>query len=184
MRNRSFKLALTGVFSALALVFMMSTGLFPFATYALPAISGIMFIPVMVELGGKTAFSCFAATAVLAILFVPDKEAAMMFVALLGHYPITKGIFERVKSRVVEYILKFALFNAVVLLIYTVIAELFGVAALLEGMDDLGRYTGVILLVMGNLVFFLYDLGLNRIIRIYCWVIKPKIIDKIMGRRR
>ncbi len=184
MRNKSYKIALTGVFSALSLVIMTATGLFPFATYALPAVAGVMFVPVMVEYGGKLAFSCFLASAVLSVLLVPDKEAAMMFIALLGHYPITKGIIERVKSRVLEYILKFILFNGVVLLIYSVIAELFGVAALLEGMDDLGRYTGLILLVMGNFVFFLYDIGLNRIIRIYCWVIKPKIIDKIIGRRK
>ena len=42
--SMAVKVAVGGVFSAIALVLMMLTGVFPFGTYAFPVIAGVMLI--------------------------------------------------------------------------------------------------------------------------------------------
>ena len=155
MRNKSFRIALMGICCSFAVIIMLLTGLFPFATYALPAISGLMLIPVMAEFGYKGAyFTCLGALAI-SIFIVPDKEAVLMFGAILGHYPITKAFLERIKRFLPRLTLKLLTFNIPVLIVYSLGIYVLGLKELAEGMNDFGRWTALILLGAGNLVFLL-----------------------------
>ena len=49
--SMAVKVAVGGVFSAIALVLMMLTGVFPFGTYAFPVIAGVMLIVIYLEFG-------------------------------------------------------------------------------------------------------------------------------------
>lgn len=184
MKINSFKIAFTGIIIAFAEIVLLGTGLFPFATYALPAVAGMLFMPLMVEFGGKNALLAYIATAFLSFMIVPDKEAVIMFVALFGHYPITKAYIERVKSRVLEYILKFVMFNVIVISAYSLAIYVFGLSEFSDGLGDFGEYTVLILLALGNITFFLYDYGFNRIVKLYIGIIKPRFIDKLNRGRK
>lgn len=183
MRNNSFRIALMGICCGLSVIFMLLSGVFPFATYALPAISGIMLIPVMAEFGGKGAYFTFLGALILSIFIVPDKEAVLMFFAVLGHYPITKAYLDRIKPFLPRILVKLLVFNVPVILVYAVGIYLLGLLELSEGMNDFGRWTSVILLGTGNIVFLLYDYGLKNIIAFYFFFLKPRFIDKLGGRR-
>ena len=111
---------------------MLLTGLFPFADYALPAISGLLTAAVLIELGTKQAIIVYAATSLLAVLLVPSKESAVLYIMLFGYYGVVKSKFEQLKSRTAEWILKFAVFNAAVVTAYFGMIYLLGMSALLD----------------------------------------------------
>lgn len=149
--------------TALATVIMLAA-YFPYLTFALPAIAGAVFCMVMIEIGSKWALGCFVTAAVLSVLFC-EKESSMMFVCFFGFYPILKSYYEKIPSRILEYAVKFATFTACVALAYFVIIKIFGIP--MEGMGDFGKYTPLILLLMGEVMFFVYDLALTQLVTVY-----------------
>ena len=53
-RSQSMRVALGGVFGALALTLMLLGGILPAATFAAPAFAGMLIVPVAIEFGMKT----------------------------------------------------------------------------------------------------------------------------------
>lgn len=174
MMKKTANLALCGVFSALALVILLLT-LFPFATYALPALAGLCFVPLTVECGKGWALSAYAAVSLLALLLVPDIEAKMLFIAFFGYYPIIKALLERLPNRVWEWLCKTVLFNVAAVLGYAALSLVgFSLDAFrLEGVE-LPLY-GFLLafLVAGNGIFILYDIGITRMLPSYFSRVRP-----------
>ena len=94
-------------------------------------------------------------------------------------YPILKGKLEKIKKRSLEYLSKFSIFNLAMILNYLVIIYLFGIQDILEDVGPLGKFSVVLLLLMGNVVFFVYDIALSRIITAYRMVLRKKIFRRI-----
>ena len=69
MMKRTAKIAVSGVLGALSLVCLLLT-VFPFATYALPALASVFFIPIVIECGRRWAVGLYIAVAFLALLMV------------------------------------------------------------------------------------------------------------------
>ena len=89
----------------------------------------------------------------------------MMYAAFFGYYPVIKSFLESKLPRVVEWIVKFLIFNAAMVLAYVIIIFVFGMP--LDEMEEFGQYAVPILLGMGNVVFFVYDIALTRVIGAY-----------------
>ena len=170
MKNTG-KITLCAMMAALATLVML-TSYFPYLTYAIPAIAGLFIMIAVIETDVKWAAVSFAASAVITAL-IAEPEAKMLYILFFGYYPILKAIFERVKNRAVEYLLKFSVFNAAVIVAYGFVAALIGVG--LDDMGDFGKYTGVILLVAANIVFPFYDIAVTRIAQFYLIRIHPQI---------
>ncbi len=154
MRNTNAKaMALGGVLGALALVIMCMGGLIPFATYVCPMLCTICQYIVLQSCGKRMAWVWYGAVALLSLLMGPDKEAAAVFV-LLGYYPILKPVLE--KSRF-SILWKLLLFNGAVTLLYTVLIHLLGLADVMAETEELGFIGLAVMLLLGNLVFFLLD---------------------------
>ncbi|MDL2233588.1 hypothetical protein LJC63_08455 [Ruminococcaceae bacterium OttesenSCG-928-L11] len=166
------------MFSALCLLLMFLSGMVPFSTYALPALAGAMLVAVVIEVGRKVALMVYVSVAVLSLFVVPDREAAMMFIAFFGYYPILKGWIETLRSRVLEYIVKFSLFNVTIVAAYLAMTFLMGMPSVVEDMGDFGRYSALILLFFGNIVFFMYDIALTKYITLYVRWFKPRFLRK------
>lgn len=171
----STQVALGGLSAALCLVMMLGTVLVPFATYAAPALAGIALIPIALELGLPVAGITYAAVALLSLLMVPDREAALMFIAFFGYYPILKFKLDRIKFRLLRMLLKLTVFNASILAGYFVIIYLFGLHYL---MDELTDGFGWLLLAVGNLCFPVYELALRNITALYLFRIRKTIFRK------
>lgn len=179
MRSKCTQIAIGGVFSAFCMIVMCMTMLIPFGTYALPAMAGAMLVAVVEENGRSTAVMVYASVSLLSVFMVPDVEAAMMFVVFFGYYPILQGVLEKaVRHTLPRYLLKFLLFNTAVVGGYLFTANVLGVAELLEGMDEFGRYTVHLLLVSGNVLFLLYDFLLRKYSLLYRFWFKPKILRR------
>ena len=176
--SQASKTALGGMTVALSVVLLIPTAVDLFV-YALPAIAGFLTLFCVIELGKSWAFGVYFATALLSLLFVPNKEAAVMYTAFFGYYAIVKALLESRLPRVAEYVLKFLIFNASVLLAYTVLIHLFGMP-----LDDIlgvdssvwwSKYAIPVMLVMGNVVFIVFDFALTRMAMVYLKVFQPKL---------
>ena len=154
---------------ALVATFMLAA-YFPYLTYGVPLASGVFVMFAVIEAGKRWALLTYAASAVI-VFFFAEPEAKLIYLCFGGFYPILKALLEGLKNRVIEYILKFAGFNAAVLIAYGVFAGLFGIN--IEQISDFGAYGIALLLLAANGVFILYDIALTRIAGFYMWKIHP-----------
>lgn len=165
MKN-SAKTALGGMISALSLTIMLLTAVIPYLTYALPAISGALLVLMVIEINKKWAFCAYAAISILSFLILPDKEAAMMYVAFFGYYPVLKPFLEsKISNNKLCWIVKAIVFNIAVVIAYLVIVNVFGIP--IDEMEELGKWAIPILLGMGNVMFVLYDICITRLVTLY-----------------
>lgn len=179
MAHKSTQVAIGGVAAALCLLLMFCTGLVPFATYALPALSGVVLVAVVAEMGWRTAMVVYAAVALLSLGIVPDREAAMLFIFFFGYYPVIKGLLERLPTKILQIAVKFVLFNVAIVLSYLVIIYVLGIPDILESFGDFGRYSALVLLGMGNVVFWVYDFALSNIVIVYHQWFRPRFLRKL-----
>lgn len=170
--KQSGKVALGGVLGALSLVCLFLT-IFPYATYALPALAGAVLIPVVLEIGVKTGWMVYAAVAVLALIITPSVEAKMMFVAFFGYYPVLKASLERLRARWLEWTLKLVVFNVAMVVSYVLLLFVFGLEA--DTFELFGINLPLVFLAMGNVVFVIYDVALTNIITLYMRSWHPRL---------
>lgn len=161
----SVKVSMGGVVAALCLVLMLLTSVIPFGTYAFPAFAGILLVLLVFNLGYPYAFAVYIITAVLSFLLVADKEAALLFAVFLGYYPIVKGLIERLKSKVWQYVIKLLLFNATMIGAFYIGTSLLSIPK--ESFNIFGVYLPWLFLIIGNGVFIVYDLCITRLVTIY-----------------
>ena len=177
--SQASKTAIGGMTVALSVILLIPTALDIFV-YALPAIAGFLTLFCVIELGKSWAFGVYFATALLSVLLVPNKEAAVMYTAFFGYYAIVKALLENSRiPRVVEYLLKFLVFNVSVILAYLVLIHVFGMP-----LDDVlgidgdvwwSKYALPVMLVLGNVVFLAFDFALTRMAMVYLKVLQPKL---------
>ena len=176
--RKSSQVAVGGLTSALCLLLMFMTGMIPFATFALPAMAGIVLIAVVVEMGRPTATMVYVAVSLLSLFMCPDKEAAMMFIGFFGFYPIVKGKLDAIKSRILRPAVKFAVFNIAIFISYWIIINLFGLTEILEEMGTFGEFTLMATWMLGNCVFAVFDVALARITYVYTHVLRQRFFRK------
>lgn len=170
--SQSAKTAIGGMTAALSVVLMLPTvmGLW---TYALPAFAGILVMFAIIEINKKWATGIFVAVSLLSLILLPNKEAAVFYLCFFGNYPIIKCLLEGAKMpRVLEYIIKFAVFNAEVIFAGFIMIKVFGVPmAEFLGIEGEGvfwaRYALPLTLAVGNVTFVLFDKLLTMMVTIY-----------------
>ena len=151
--------------AAVALVIMNLVGLIPVATFVCPMLC-MMILTLVVRLcGRRIGWAWYGAVAILCVLLAPDKEAAAIFVSL-GYYPMLKLRLDKLKSGA---LLKFLFFNAVILLMYWLLINLFGLAQVAQEYRELGTVMTAVTLLMGNMMFFMLDKILGRIAIMNKW---------------
>ena len=169
--KQNVKITLCGITVALSVVFMLLS-YFPYFTYAVPAITGLLTMMLVIEINVKWAFAAYLAASVLVFIFA-EPESKLMYICLFGYYPILKALIERINRPVIEWLLKLAEFNAAALLIYMMFAEMFGVST--QDFGVLGKYDAYIFLGLANAVFVLYDITVSRLSGTYMYRIHPRV---------
>ena len=165
MKN-SAKTALGGMLAALSVVIMLLTAVIPYLTYALPAMSGVLLVLMVIEINKKWAVCTYVTISILSFLILPDKEAAMMYFAFFGCYPVVKPVLEtHIKNNTLCWLVKALFFNAVAVAAYMIIVNVFGMP--LDEMEELGKWAIPVLLGMGNVMFVLYDICITSMVSLY-----------------
>ena len=141
--------------AALSIVILMVGASIGIGTYAAPMLAAPLLSPVGRAMGKKYHVLLWIAVSLLSFLLVADVEQNLMYLCLFGLYPIIRPWFHRQKKSL-QIPLKLLYFNAVVvsmeaLLMLVLVPEVFGL------------WANLLLLLMGNAVFFCYDRLIPRI---------------------
>ena len=156
---KSRKIALCGVLSALAVVVLLLGGTIGIGTFAAPVLAMAVLLPVLEEYGARAAATAFCAVSLLALLLVPDRELALVYIGF-GWYPILRPHVVRIPSRLLRLAVRLAVCNGVIAALYGLLLRLLGLTA---DLMEASRLMNAALLVMGNLVFLLLDPVLARL---------------------
>lgn len=160
MRQQSRKVALCGVLCGLAVVVLLLGGLFSLAVYCAPLLAMAVLLPVLEEYGPGTAGAAYGAVALLALLLVPDRETALVYV-FFGWYPILRPRIAALPSLPVRLVCRLGVCGLSMFLLYGVIIRLLGLTAVTEELG--GGWLTAALAAMGCAVFLLLDLALGRL---------------------
>ncbi len=163
--NRTIRIAFCGILTALGLALMYLAALIPVATLTLPALAGLLLVIPVIEMGIRWALPVFAVTAILSYLFVPDKQAALVYSIFLGYYPIVKALLERLKNKALQWVIKFAVCNAALVPAYFLAVYALGIPK--ESMTVFGVYMPWVLWLFANGVFALYDIAITGVVVFY-----------------
>ena len=128
------------------------------------------------------ALTAYAAVSLLALLFVPDKEVALIFTVLLGYYPLAKPKFERIRPALLRCVCKLLLCNGAVLAMYGMIYLLVPMGSISQELRATATAAALATLAMGNVAFLLYDRALHNMLMMYRLVWQPKL-HKTLGWR-
>ena len=147
MRTRS--LALCGVLAALASALLILGGVLPGLVFCAPILAMAVLLPVLEELGPKTAGTVYAAVSLLALLLVTNRETALVYL-FFGWYPMLRPRIAALPSRLLRLAVRLAVCNTAMLLLYGLVWRLLGLPA-----ESGGPLWTALLLVLGSLVFLL-----------------------------
>ena len=163
---KSREIALCGMLNALAVVLMNLGSLVPLATFCTPLLAMLVLLPVLEEYGARMGWAAWVSVSILSLLLVTDRETALVYV-FFGWYPMVRPKVAAIKSKVLRFGVKLLICNGLIFTLYGLVLRLMGLTAdLLEST----RLMNALLLVLGNLVFFLTDLVLQR--KTLVWTIK------------
>lgn len=152
------KIAISGLMAALAVVIMCFGGMIPVATYVTPVMCTLIGNVVFKLCGQKLAWTWYVAVCLLSLLLSPDKEAAAVY-TFLGIYPCMKPFIDKFKLHI---LLKFLYFNLIALSAYHLLLQLLGLTDVLDDYAQMGAVGALVVLVLGNITFFMLDILLGR----------------------
>lgn len=170
-----YVVSLCGIMCGLALAVMFIFGMVPSFEYITPAAAGILIWVVREQLGVKYGLVSYLAVGILCMLLTMNYEISMMYLFLLGYYPILREYFHKIPTFVLRTLAKLALYAVAAVGVYSLLIYLFGMAELLEDMDTFGKYSQWVLLGMGALAFLMYDFFLSLFKPFYEKMLRPKI---------
>lgn len=178
MRDKSYRVALGGIISALCLVSMFLAGIISPLYLLLPLLAGVLLLIIVEEVSVSWALVTYLSVSLLSLFITADKEAALIFIMLFGHYPILRFFLQKIKLKPLRLLLKLAVFNMCAVGFFYVTVYVFGIKQMIEDMDDFGRYGAIALLGFCNIIFLLYDFNLDIVYGAYIRRIMPKFKKK------
>ena len=158
------QIAMGGVFAALGVVLMLVGGIIPIGTYAAPMFASLLLIFLLREMPTQMCVGWYFVVSILSGLLCPDRETAFVFI-VLGWYPICRPRLERLRP-ILRVILKLLIFNAAIGVLYAILVFLFQLEAVVQEFSQTAPIWIVLLLVLGNVTFLIYDLVLGRLTRL------------------
>ncbi len=174
MTDRSRRIAVGGMMTALAVAAMLLGGVIPAATFCCPAIAGILLLPVVAECGHRVALGAYAAIAALSLILCPDKEAAMLF-AFVGYYPVIKWRLDAMQRSWLRRLLKFLILDGALAVMYLSIFFVFRLDAIMAGYADMTRVMLVVFILLGNITLAMYDRLLSIVAVVYVRRLRPRL---------
>ena len=162
------KIAFSAILAALAVVFLYAGALLDVMDLSAAGAASLCVMLVLYELGTRYAVLTYAAVGLLSLLILPQKTGSILFIGFLGFYPIAKMQIEKRLSRPFRTVAKFLLLNVCTVVLIFVIEAL-------TAADT--WWFRLLLLVMSNVVFAVYDYALTVLLRayVYKWRKKFKI---------
>ena len=161
LKKRTRALALSAMLTALSVLLLYLASMLPSAKLAVTAVAGLLPAAAVLLCGYGWSALVWVATSVLALLLLPEKGPALGYALVLGPYPICKALIERLDRLVLEWILKLALFYALLCVYYFAFSKFF-----LELVTLPARLVPWFFLA-GGVAFVIYDIAFSRLIGLF-----------------
>ncbi len=158
---KSKQIAAASVFTALMVVLVYLSAIFPTMSMSIIAIAGVISAVLVSEYGITTATMSYISASALMFILVPDKSNALLFVIVFGIYPILQNLIERVKHKWLTWVMKIAVANFIFLLTWVLFETLFFTET-----EGLTGFAGI-LLIAANVIFVMYDICLKKLVIFY-----------------
>lgn len=154
MGKQARKIAVCGMTAALGVVIMLLGNVLSLGMYLAPMLVGLCLTVLGKEWGIRYQVLLWLAIGLLSFILISNPEQNLMFIGLFGWYPILRPSLQKLPtlSRVT---VKFLMFNLIVialeaLLILVLVPEILGTGLM------------ILLLLLGNVIFFVYDFAIPR----------------------
>lgn len=174
MNRRTRQIAVSGMMVALAVAILMMGGVIPAATFAGPALAGLILIPVFAEGGQKLALGAWAAIAALSLILCADKEAALLF-AFLGWYPAMKWRLDKRLPGWKGVPVKLLIWNGCAGAMAALIAFVLRMDQVMAEYREMGRAVLIAFAVLANVTLLVYDRLLAIMAAVYIKKFRGKI---------
>lgn len=152
---------------ALGVIILYIGSLIEVLDISMAAIASLICILTVAEYGRIYAWMVFAATALAAMLVLPEKFTPSLYALLLGYYPILKELIERIGKKsgrkaygVLRWAVKLVYFNIALLAVALV-------AVFVLMLPDSGEWLEITIFILANVTFVLYDVLLTRLTGAY-----------------
>ncbi len=178
MHSQTKRVALCGVFAALSTVVMFLCGMLPLATFTAPAIAGLLLWPVALEFNLQSGLMAWAVVSALSFFIVPDKEMSLIFIFLLGYYPMLKGKLDKIHKKAIQWLAKMTAFNLSVFVMYSLILFVFPIGEIVEEFSGSSHLFLAGLVLLGNFAFIVYDFALVKIRLVYYYRLRPMVFGR------
>ena len=152
------RISACGILSALGVICLSVGSLIEVMDLSMIMIASFLIAFAVIEMGKRWAWLIWGVTALLSLLLLPNKLAALLYL-MGGMYPIVKSTLERLRP-LLSWAGKLVAFNGVQILFLLIARELFGMTGL-----DFSLSWGVLL--FNNVLFILFDIVLTVFITFY-----------------
>ena len=152
--KQSKRIAACGMTAALSIVIMLLGGILGIGMYASPMLAGFCLLPIGKKYGAQAQWLVWAAVSLLCLILLPEPEQNLMYMALFGLYPILYPYFSKL-SGAWKWIGKLLYFHTAAIAV-----ELLVMLVLVPEVMPIPMI--VVLLILGNVVFWMYDFLIPR----------------------
>ena len=174
MNKNTRRIAVSGMMVALAVAILMMGGVIPAATFAGPALAGLLLIPVFVEGGQKYALGAWIAVSALSLILCADKEAALLF-AFLGWYPAMKWKLDARLPGWKGVGVKLVLWNLCAGVMAAMVFYVFGMDQVMAEYREMSRATLIVFIALANVTLLVYDRLLAIMAAVYIRKLRGKL---------
>ena len=154
MRDQSRRMAVCSVAAALGVVVLLLGAVLELGIYVCPMVVGLCLLPIGRRFGVKYQLLLWIVISFLSFLLVPNPEENLVFAGLFGWYPALQPRMQKL-PKILRALLKLLLFNAVVIALETLVLYVLVPEAVDSAML-------VLLLLLGNVMFVMYDRVIGR----------------------
>lgn len=167
-RKKTRRLAISAILAALGVAILYLGALVEVLDLSVAAIASLLCVLAVLEMGGAWPWLIYCVIAVLSLVLLPSKSAAVIFALFAGYYPILKAYYERLRP-LLSWVLKLVNFNAA-LTVILLLSRFFVAETVI-----FKPWYYVVLYVLGNIVFVLYDVALTRLISMYLHKLRDRL---------
>jgi hypothetical protein len=152
---KSNNIAKGGIFSALSLILLYFSSVFPTNRLFILGIASCIIPLSIITTGIKNTIVVYTAVSLLSLFIIPSKLISIAYILIFGSYGFVKYYIECLRSTILEIILKLLYFNvssAIIIFIYKLV---------LLKLPNINIY---LLIVIIEFAFIVYDYTLTAFI--------------------
>lgn len=169
------KFTVASIMTALALVCLFGSAYLPTGRIALLAITSMCILVTVSQCGARYGWMQYAATSLLAFLLIPFKFQVLLFIALLGYYPMVKLHIESIGKMWLEWLVKILFFSALLVVAYFVVKYFLIQHVSFGAILDVVMTHMVLVVIFAEIIFVVYDYLLSFFAKFYEQNIKDRI---------